>query len=101
MNDKVNHRRYEVLEQYRRDYDISLLAFTFNVCEDTIKKIIRDMIRDEWIRRAASIEVEYPVCSHFGCGRTLTPQESLYGNRCQTHSILPKRIDPTLIIKNR
>lgn len=26
-------------------------------------------------------------CSVFGCGRILTPQEQLFGNKCLNHSI--------------
>lgn len=29
---------------------------------------------------------EYHVCRHFGCGRKLSPQEMLFGDKCQSHS---------------
>jgi len=36
---------------------------------------------------AESENHEPEVCSHFGCGRTLTNQEKLFGNKCIHHSI--------------
>ncbi len=36
-------------------------------------------------------------CSYFGCGKQLTLQESLRGNRCINH--YKQKIDPILIIK--
>jgi len=30
--------------------------------------------------------IENPCCSFFGCGRQLTRQEALFGNRCIEHS---------------
>lgn len=32
------------------------------------------------------IETEYSVCASFGCGKRLTPQETLLGNVCANHS---------------
>lgn len=37
-------------------------------------------------------------CSHFGCGRILTLQEALAGNKCINHTG-EKKINPNLIIK--
>lgn len=36
------------------------------------------------------------TCSVFGCGHHLSPQEQLFGNRCQDHSIKKQPLDPTL-----
>lgn len=30
-------------------------------------------------------QIEYNCCSFFGCGRQLTRQEALFGNRCIHH----------------
>lgn len=38
---------------------------------------------DKWIYE----NPEPVICNHFGCGKTLTSQETLYGDRCIKHSI--------------
>jgi hypothetical protein len=41
---------------------------------------------------------EPSVCKHFGCGKRLSPQEQLFGNRCQEHSS-KKMLDVTMAMK--
>mgnify|MGYP003406063658 FL=1 len=40
---------------------------------------------------AEAVNTEPEICSHFGCGRTLTNQEKLFGNKCIHHSINKKQ----------
>jgi len=44
---------------------------------DDTEKAIEEMFKDGTDR---------PYCRHFGCGRRLTLQESLYGDKCIKHS---------------
>lgn len=41
----------------------------------------------------ANVIHEGKKCSFFGCGRTLSPQESLYGSRCPFHQNEERIID--------
>ena len=42
---------------------------------------------------------EPEICSHFSCGRTLTPQEKLFGDKCINHNHKPKAMSEILLDK--
>jgi hypothetical protein len=37
-------------------------------------------------------EVQKHICKHFGCGKTLSPQEQLFGNKCIKHHCNCKKL---------
>lgn len=55
---------------------------------------IREKVKQSTIEYlVCNIEVDKEVCGYFGCGRTLSPQESLYGSRCPFHQNEKRIID--------
>jgi len=45
------------------------------------------------------IEQEPAICKWFGCGRTLTSREQLFGDHCKDHN-KQKKFEIRMVIKN-
>ena len=68
------------------------MASNYNDFQDTQRrmKALRDKLQANAENR---IQDNYsPVCAHFGCGKHLTPVESLYGDKCFKHAQEAKQI---------
>jgi hypothetical protein len=59
----------------------------FNISYSSVVRIANDnAYKIKPIVFYPSPKTEPPVCKHFGCGRHLSPQEQLYGDKCISHN---------------
>lgn len=60
---------------------------------------ISALLLTKWERHINELMPKEPtICNHFGCGKALTCQEQLFGDKCPDHTNT-KKTDPTVIIK--
>lgn len=53
--------------------------------ETLVKKRMEDDQAEMAERMRTMMEPEPEICKQFGCGRKLSPQEMLFGNKCIHH----------------
>lgn len=77
---------------------LSDIADKLHICQATVFNYLnpgdismyRDELRMPYISILQKHEEPANYCSHFGCGRKLTIEQQLYGNKCPEHQ--PKEV---------
>lgn len=70
--------RAEIARLYQKGMDALAISERTGVALNTVYHLINKLEPPTFIP-------DPYICSHFGCGHHLTPQEQLYGGRCVKH----------------
>lgn len=60
-----------------------IYAPTVQVLINAYRIKMRTMLAEDFVEEMKLMNIK--ICSHFGCGKHLTLQESLFGDRCINH----------------
>lgn len=79
-----------------RSWSLDKIAEHLEICRDTVRNYLnvsdvndyREKIRSKFIPIETNSREDNTstYCSKFGCGKVLTSEETLYGNKCPEHS---------------
>lgn len=97
MTDDITYKAR--VKEYAAKHSIRKAAAYFGINFSLVWKIAAEPFFsvEPIVFLPSTLPSEAAVCKHFGCGRHLSPQEQLFGDRCQGCSKV-ERVDVTRFI---
>ena len=83
--DRLTYDLKVAIRKYCTTHPMKEAAAKFSVSYSSVVRVINEPLGKP---KPVIATHEVPVCSTFGCGRTLTRAEQLYGSKCTNHSKL-------------
>jgi hypothetical protein len=82
---RISYGTKMAMRSYARRHTLSVTARKFGVSATTVWLCVNFPIKEPAMTCSKEAQEPY-TCTTFGCGRTLTREEKLYGNKCIHHS---------------